>query len=205
MKKSEIFLVTLSLFVLVGLSMAICTEVAQAQTKTLKIGLLSSVTGPLAPAFKANVEGAKPTADLLNQRGRVTVKGQKYNIEIVTEDDQSSPPGAVAGMNKLLQEGVRFVIPPMFMPCDLAIAPIAEQAKILRVKAYGAGNAELNPNTPFYFYAYTDTIFGQVKMGGQEIFGINHAMLRPVAMSRIMKDKVETEIIPNKNYQVMCK
>ena len=155
MKKNGIFLVILSLSLLLGLTGAICTGVAQAQTKTLKIGLIASVTGPLAPAFKANVEGAKPTADLLNQRGGVTVKGQKYNIEIVTEDDQSSPPGAVAAMNKLLQEEVKFVIPPMFMPCDMAIAPIAEQAKILRVKAYGAGNAELNSNTPFYFYAYT--------------------------------------------------
>jgi branched-chain amino acid transport system substrate-binding protein len=127
----------------------------QAETKVLKIGLISSVTGPLAPAFKTNVEGGKATADFMNHLGGVTVKGQKYTIEVVTEDDQSSPPGAVAAMNKLLQAGVKFVVPPMFMPCDLAIAPIAEGAKILRMKSYGAGRDELNPNTKFMFYEYS--------------------------------------------------
>ena len=128
---------------------------ALAETKTLKIGLISSVTGPLAPAFLTNLEGAKPTAEFLNQRGGITIKGQKYNIEIVAEDDQSTPPGAVTAMNKLMQAGVMFIVPPMFMPCDMAIAPIAEGAKILRMKAYGAGRDELNPDTKFMFYEYS--------------------------------------------------
>ncbi|MGD0919331.1 MAG: ABC transporter substrate-binding protein, partial [Thermodesulfobacteriota bacterium] len=69
---------------------------AVAQAKTLKIGLISSVTGPMAPAFKSELDAAKPAADLVNQRGGITVKGQKHLIEIVTGDDQSSPPGAVS-------------------------------------------------------------------------------------------------------------
>ena len=39
-----------------------------------------------------------------------------------------------------------------------------------------------------------DTIFGPARIGGQEMFGINHAILRPVIISRIMKTKIETEI-----------
>jgi branched-chain amino acid transport system substrate-binding protein len=106
---------------------------AAAQAKTLKIGLISSVTGPMAPAFKSELDAAKPAADLVNQKGGITVKGEKYLIEIVTGDDQSSPPGAVAAANKLLQEGIKFIISPMFVPNDYAIAPICEEAKVLRV------------------------------------------------------------------------
>ena len=35
---------------------------AIAQAKTLKIGLISSVTGPMAPAFKSELDAAKPAA-----------------------------------------------------------------------------------------------------------------------------------------------
>ncbi len=106
---------------------------ATAQTKVVKIGLVSSVTGPMAPAFKSEVVAAKPAADFLNAKGGLTIKGQKYRIEVVTADDQSSPPGAVSAANKLLQEGVKYVISPMFVPNDMAIAPICEQAKVLRM------------------------------------------------------------------------
>jgi branched-chain amino acid transport system substrate-binding protein len=123
--------------------------------KILKIGLITSMTGPMAPGFKSMVEAAKPTADLLNQRGGITIKGTKYNIEIITEDDQSSPPGAVAAMNKLMQDGVKFVLPPMFMVSDMAISPMAEQNKIIRMKALGAGKTQANPDLPYSFLAST--------------------------------------------------
>ena len=48
---------------------------AVAQAKTVKFGLISSVTGPMAPAFKSELDAAKPAADLLNQKGGITVKG----------------------------------------------------------------------------------------------------------------------------------
>jgi len=130
-------------------------EEAAAQAKTLKIGLITSVTGPMAPAFKSLVEGAKPTADIINQRGGITVGGEKYLIQIVTEDDQSSPPGAIAAANKLMQEGVKFMVPPLFMPSNLAIASVTEEAKILRMKAYGLGRDEVGPKLRYSFFAST--------------------------------------------------
>ena len=81
-------------------------EESSAGTRTLKIGLITSITGPIAPALKALADAAKPAQDLMNQRGRITIKGQKHLIEIIAEDDQSSPPGGVAAANKLLQAGI---------------------------------------------------------------------------------------------------
>jgi branched-chain amino acid transport system substrate-binding protein len=107
----------------------------------------------MAPAFKSELDAAKPAADLVNQRGGITVKGQKHLIEIVTGDDQSSPPGAVSAANKLLQDGIKFIIAPMFIPSNMAIAPICEEAKILRVTPNCADPAPFGPPNHYSFNA----------------------------------------------------
>ncbi len=125
------------------------------KSKILKIGLITSITGPMAPAFLSLVDATKPAAELFNRQGGITVKGQKYLIEIITEDDQSSPAGAIAAINRLMQEGVKFVLPPMFMASDLAISAICEEAKILRMKALGSGRLQANPDLRYSFLAST--------------------------------------------------
>ena len=126
---------------------------ATAQAKTFKFGLISSMTGPMAPAFKSLIDAAKPAEDLMNKRGGITVQGQKYLIEVVTEDDQSSPPGAIAAVNRLMQAGIKFIYAPQFMVSNMAIAPIAEEAKILRIKGLGVGKEEVGPSLRYSFYA----------------------------------------------------
>lgn len=109
--------------------------------ETLKVGMITSVTGPLSPAFKTMADAAKPTSDLINQRGGITVDGKRYHIEIVTEDDQSSPPGAISAANKMLQSGIKFIIAPIFPPNNIAISQICEEARIIRVVP-----SQLDPN-----------------------------------------------------------
>ncbi len=144
-----------SLLVLCSLVLFVTSFVAQAsaETKTLKVGLITSVTGPMAPAFKPMYDAVKPTEELINARGGITVGGQKYDIKILAEDDQSSPPGAIAAANRLIQQGVKFLIPPMFMVTDLALIPTAEEAKVVRIKAFGLGPEEINPKIRYGFYA----------------------------------------------------
>lgn len=122
---------------------------AAAQTKTFKFGLISSTTGPMAAAFKNIIDAAKPAKDLMNKRGGITVQGQKYLVEVVTEDDQSSPPGAVAAVNRMIQAGIKFVYAPQATFCNIALAPIAEGAKILRIKGLGGGERGSRPEFPF--------------------------------------------------------
>jgi branched-chain amino acid transport system substrate-binding protein len=138
-----------ALFILSSFS----TNEAVAQTKTLKIGLITSVTGPMAPSFKPLVDAAKPAADYLNQRGGITVKGKKYRIEVVTADDQSSPPGAVSATNKLIQDDIKFIVAPLFIPSNRAIAPICEEAKIVRMTPSCADTAPFSPPNRYSFNA----------------------------------------------------
>ena len=151
-KSDLIACVALSMFTLFSLCAPFAGDAA-AQTKTFKIGLISSVTGPMAPAFKSQIEAGKPTAKLMNQKGGITVNGEKYQIEVVTEDDQSSPPGAISAANKLLQQGIKYIISPMFVPSDMAIAQICEEAKVLRVCPNRADPAPFGPPNKLSFNA----------------------------------------------------
>jgi len=150
-----------------------------AQAKTLKIGLIASLTGPMAPAFKDLADAAKPTADLMNQRGGITIKGQQYRIEIVTEDDQSSPPGAIAAVNKLIQDGIKFIIPPLFIPSNMAITPITEEAKVLCMKSMGAVRDQANPNLRYSFVSSTFVYNPPV---GYDYLGKNYPKVKKIAM-----------------------
>ena len=154
MKRSKLaFSVFFLLLVLVLFPlMSACAKPAPAPAQTLKIGQITSITGPMAAAFKPSYDAVKPTQDLLNQRGGITVNGQKYNIEIIAEDDQSSPEGAVAAASKLMQAGIKFMMAPLFMPSNLAVAPICEQAKIMRIKPLGMGPEEVNAETRYSFF-----------------------------------------------------
>ena len=124
-----------------------------ADANVFKFGLITSATGPMAPAFKSLLDASKPAEDLFNQRGGITVKGQKYEIRIIPEDDQSSPPGGITALNRLMQNGIKFVYAPQFMVTNLAIAQIAEESKILRIKGLGVGTEEVGPKLRYSFYA----------------------------------------------------
>jgi hypothetical protein len=107
----------------------------------------------MATAFKAMYDSAKPTQDLLNEMGGLTIGDTHYTIEVVFYDDQSTTAGGTTAINKLIEDGVKYVVPPMFMPVNLAIAQLCEENKIMRVKSFGAGEVEVNPQNPFMFFS----------------------------------------------------
>jgi branched-chain amino acid transport system substrate-binding protein len=127
------------------------TKMVKAETKTLKIGLITSMTGPMAPAFRPMFDAVKPTEDLMNKMGGITINNQKYNIQIIAEDDQSSPPGAIAAINKLIQAGIKFIVLPLFPPNTMSVIPLADEAKILCMKPLGTLRVEANPDLQYSF------------------------------------------------------
>lgn len=124
---------------------------AQDASKPFKIAVMSSLTGMMSAGYKDISASVKPTEKFINEKGGVTVDGQRYRIELVTYDDQSSPPGAVASANKVMQDGIKFMLAPEFIPSNLAIAPITERAKILRVQASSSGALQYGPKNRYLF------------------------------------------------------
>jgi branched-chain amino acid transport system substrate-binding protein len=63
---------------------------ARADESTIKIGMVLPVTGPAADSGKYSLTGAKIALDRVNKAGGVLGK----QVELVTEDDQTTNPGA---------------------------------------------------------------------------------------------------------------
>ncbi len=70
---------------------------AGAQGATMKVGMVVPITGPAAEAGRYALNGAKLALEAVNKAGGVLGKP----MEIVTEDDQTTNPGAVLAFSKL--------------------------------------------------------------------------------------------------------
>ena len=64
---------------------------ASAQSATIKIGQVIPITGPAAEAGKYAKAGAEIALAEINKKGGILGK----QVEIITEDDQTTNPGAV--------------------------------------------------------------------------------------------------------------
>ena len=73
---------------------------AHAQGKPIKIGQVTPITGEAAEAGKYGKQGAELAVEKINAAGGV--KGRK--LTLVVEDDQTTNPGAVAAIQKLLED-----------------------------------------------------------------------------------------------------
>src|SRR6202042_3383479 len=87
---------TLNAGLAASLAAPMLSRVARA-AETLKIGMVLPVTGPAANVGGYALTGAKIALDRVNKSGGVLGK----RVELVTEDDQTTNPGAVLAFSKL--------------------------------------------------------------------------------------------------------
>jgi branched-chain amino acid transport system substrate-binding protein len=80
-----------------GLAMPTLLRTARAQSATIKIGMIVALTGAGAESGAHALAGAKIALENVNKGGGVLGK----QVELVTEDDQSTNPGAVLAFSKL--------------------------------------------------------------------------------------------------------
>lgn len=106
---------------------------AEAAIKELKIGFVGVTSGPAAAWGTSNVRSMQTRADWLNESGGVKIGNETYNINVVTFDDQKDPKRAIAGMEKMAQEGVHYVIGPNVDDGAAAVRPVAEAKGIIYV------------------------------------------------------------------------
>ena len=104
---------------------------AQAANSKLKIGFVGVTSGPAAAWGISNVRSMQTRAAWINETGGVKIGGKTYDIEIVTFDDQKDPKRAIAGMEKMAQEGIRYVVGPNVDDGAAAVRPVAEQRGII--------------------------------------------------------------------------
>lgn len=144
-RKSCLFItrITLVTILTVLFLVTICFESTEAaEEKTLKIGGLFGLTGFFSAFDQVQEQEAQVTADIINESGGIKVKGQPYNIKLITYDFKSTMDGVAAGANKLIyQDKVKFMIAPsaFFSP---PTKDIAESNKVIRGETFITGTPQ---------------------------------------------------------------
>jgi branched-chain amino acid transport system substrate-binding protein len=122
------FLRTTALAAVASLSVAGATW---AENAKLKIGFVGVTSGPAAAWGISNQRSMEARAAWLNELGGVDIGGTVYDIEIVPFDDQKDPKRAIAGMEKMAQDGIHYVVGPNVDDGAAAVRPVAEQNGIM--------------------------------------------------------------------------
>lgn len=117
-----------------GLSLALAvaaSTAAWAENAKLKIGFVGVTSGPAAAWGISNQRSMETRAAWLNELGGVQIGDTTYDIEIVPFDDQKDPKRAIAGMEKMAQDGIHYVVGPNVDDGAAAVRPVAEQNGIM--------------------------------------------------------------------------
>ena len=120
-----------AMFAAVAFSIAGLVSPVSADNPVLKIGFVGVTSGPAAAWGISNVRSMQTLAAMINDGGGYEIGGTTYTIDIVTFDDQKDPKRAIAGMEKMAQEGIRYVVGPNVDDGAAAVRPVAEQQGII--------------------------------------------------------------------------
>jgi branched-chain amino acid transport system substrate-binding protein len=146
------------LFAGIMLMTALAKDSNAAPDKTLKVGMIACLTGFFSPNDVPGAHEALMTADMINERGGITVKGEKYKLEVLIEDAKSTLDGVTAAANRLVfDKGVKLVLGPAGF-FSAASSPVTTPNKVLDIISFSSSQpGELDKTTPYTFQAYDGT------------------------------------------------
>lgn len=127
MKRRSLMKTTLATVALV----AVASSAAWAENPVLKIGFVGVTSGPAAAWGISNQRSMETRAAWINETGGYTIGDTTYDVEIVSFDDQKDPKRAIAGMEKMAQEGIHYVVGPNVDDGAAAVRPVAEANGIM--------------------------------------------------------------------------
>ena len=105
--------------------------IVHAENPVLKIGFVGVTSGPAAAWGTSNQRSMETRAAWINETGGVKIGDTTYDVQIVAFDDQKDPKRAIAGMEKMAQEGIHYVVGPNVDDGAAAVRPVAEQNGII--------------------------------------------------------------------------
>jgi len=130
------------------------TANAAAQTETLKIGVVSALSGPGSEWGLAQDGAIKIAAMEANAKGGLKVGGKTYKVEVISYDDQYKAALAVSSATRLIeQDKVKFIVGPMGSAATLAVKPLLEQNKVVAIIGAYSEKA-LDANTKYSYRGF---------------------------------------------------
>lgn len=123
----------LTVLIVGGLLLGGCAP-KEVATESIKIGLITELTGDMAAEGQTVVNGAQLAVDEINNAGGVSIGGKAYKIELLVEDSKFDDVTAIAAAQKLINEDkVLAIIEADRGTVANAVAPVAEAAKIVLI------------------------------------------------------------------------
>jgi len=158
MLKRIAVLIVISMLGLMGALVACSSEEAAPQTGTLKVGFLSSMSGPGVMYGVPLWQLAELQRDLINEAGGIKVGDTTYMLDLVLADDEFMPEPGVAAITKLIfQDDVSYIITGFTVSANAAAMPILMENEILSLSLTGA--VPLGLDTPWYFIVTDNDFF----------------------------------------------
>jgi|WetSurMetagenome_2_1015567.scaffolds.fasta_scaffold103721_1 branched-chain amino acid transport system substrate-binding protein len=128
-------------------------------TKDLKIGVLASLTGFFSGYDMAQADECQLVADMWNDKGGLTIGGQKYKIVLSVEDCKSTLDGYTAASNKMIfDQKISFLAGPSAF-FGGAVNVVSTPNKVLVSMGYDTCDpAQLSKDTPYTFLGKSGTV-----------------------------------------------
>jgi branched-chain amino acid transport system substrate-binding protein len=153
------------LFVCLGIGTALSQE------KTIKLGVISPQSGPVAYFGKGVLRGVEIAVKNANEKGTtgqstggLLVGGQRYKVEVVSYDDAADPAKSVAGMRRLVeQHKVTVIVGPLGTPQTWACQEVNVQLGVL-FNGGSASDLSRKKGNPLYIQERTPTIYFGIPM-----------------------------------------
>jgi len=159
MKKKVLF-IPLALLLAISL-VAIGCPAEEEEAKELVIGAIDGLSGAGSEAIARSADGKNAAVDWVNDKGGLTINGEKYLIKMIAEDSMMSIDGSLAAATKLVYDHkVKFVVVTVPVPpFKAAITELLESNKVLRVDEDGLGSpSELTADMSYTFVAFFDNV-----------------------------------------------
>ena len=124
----------------------------------IKVGVITTLTGPAAPWGIAMASGVQMAAKEVNDKGGLKVGTKSYRIEVIAYDEQYKAGVAISAAQRLIsQDGARFIIGPLSSAGTLAVRDILQQNKIIAIATPFTRKA-LDPSAPFLFRMFSTPV-----------------------------------------------
>lgn len=158
-------------FLALATAAALAAALPAAAQETIKIGLVTALSGQSARAGEAITRGLTIAIDEINAQGGLL--GRK--VELVRRDDEATPAkGVVAARELIFKEKVAVLFGGLDTPVSLAIVPIANEAKVPFMGPWAAGTPitknGANPNFVFRVSAVDEIVDKAMVQYAQKTF-----------------------------------
>ncbi len=146
----------------------------RAQTDSVRVGAVLSMTGPIAPYGNDNLKGIETARDYLNAKGGLF----GHPIELVVSDDGGDPVQAATAARRLSSDpSISLILGPTRTGCAIAISKILPDLKVAMISVGSTGDWESAFGGPFNEWTFrstrTDTfLIGPLIAAANKKFGI---------------------------------